>query len=176
MVLEQSLIPRGTIKGQFSRFFNTAQTLDMRLKPEIKTGMQAKMRILVYHWFSMNFDFTLISPWVLMPGFFFFLTNLLTFTPPTFFFFLGNSPRRFNPSFYRKPAEYNQLLTSAQVTTGNMAYGFEIVLSRSVKTYIKVTAIPFLLSILWDVRVPLSTSRLSPPPLVLSIIYLCLSV
>ncbi|XP_026543352.1 phosphomethylethanolamine N-methyltransferase-like [Notechis scutatus] len=53
------------------------------------------------------------------------------------FYQSGNSHRSFNPSFYRKPAEYNQLLTSAQVTIGNMSYGFEIVLSRSVQAYIK---------------------------------------
>ncbi|XP_063173084.1 uncharacterized protein LOC134506728 isoform X2 [Candoia aspera] len=49
----------------------------------------------------------------------------------------GNSPRSFNPSLYRKPAEYNHLLTSARATVGNQSYGFEIVLSRSVQTYIK---------------------------------------
>ncbi|XP_058016284.1 uncharacterized protein LOC131186578 [Ahaetulla prasina] len=53
------------------------------------------------------------------------------------FYQSGNIPRHFNPSFYRKPAEYNQLLTSAQVTIGNTSYGFEIVLSRSVQAYIK---------------------------------------
>ncbi|KAG8146806.1 hypothetical protein E2320_013907 [Naja naja] len=53
------------------------------------------------------------------------------------FYQSGNSHRSFNPSFYRKPAEYNQLLTSAQVTIGNTPYGFEIVLSRSVQAYIK---------------------------------------
>ncbi|XP_007440631.2 phosphomethylethanolamine N-methyltransferase-like isoform X1 [Python bivittatus] len=53
------------------------------------------------------------------------------------FYQSGNSPRRFNPSLYRKPAEYNHLLTSARATIGSESYGFEIVLSRSVQTYIK---------------------------------------
>uniref|UniRef100_A0A8D2Q6B4 phosphoethanolamine N-methyltransferase n=1 Tax=Varanus komodoensis TaxID=61221 RepID=A0A8D2Q6B4_VARKO len=49
----------------------------------------------------------------------------------------GNSPRRFNPTLYRTPAEYNRLLSSAHVTTGDATYGFDIVMSRSVQTYIK---------------------------------------
>ncbi|XP_061462316.1 uncharacterized protein LOC133374958 isoform X1 [Rhineura floridana] len=49
----------------------------------------------------------------------------------------GDSPRTFNPTLYRTPAEYNRLLTSAHQTFGEELYGFEIVMSRSVQTYIK---------------------------------------
>ncbi|XP_054839229.1 uncharacterized protein LOC129332271 [Eublepharis macularius] len=49
----------------------------------------------------------------------------------------GDSPRAFNPTLYRSPKEYNRLLTSIQKIFGDKAYGFEIVMSRSVQTYIK---------------------------------------
>ncbi|XP_048364808.1 phosphoethanolamine N-methyltransferase 3-like [Sphaerodactylus townsendi] len=49
----------------------------------------------------------------------------------------GDSPRAFNPTLYRSPKEYNCLLTSAQKILGDKLYGFEIVLSRSVQTYVK---------------------------------------
>nr|XP_056709409.1 uncharacterized protein LOC130480808 [Euleptes europaea] len=49
----------------------------------------------------------------------------------------GDSPRAFNPTLYRSPKEYNCLLTSAQKIFGDKLYGFEIVMSRSVQTYVK---------------------------------------
>uniref|UniRef100_A0A8D0GTA4 phosphoethanolamine N-methyltransferase n=1 Tax=Sphenodon punctatus TaxID=8508 RepID=A0A8D0GTA4_SPHPU len=49
----------------------------------------------------------------------------------------GDSPRSFNPTLYRTPAQYNQLLTGAQETLEEKNWGFEIVFSRSVQTYVK---------------------------------------
>ncbi|XP_043931612.1 phosphomethylethanolamine N-methyltransferase-like isoform X2 [Protopterus annectens] len=57
------------------------------------------------------------------------------------FYQSGDSKRFFNPTVYRKPAAYNLLLTSVvQETAGleNKSYGFEIVMSKCVQTYIKV--------------------------------------
>nr|XP_028565999.1 phosphoethanolamine N-methyltransferase 3-like isoform X5 [Podarcis muralis] len=53
------------------------------------------------------------------------------------FYQSGDQPRAFNPTLYRTPAEYNHLFTSAHQTCGDELYGFEIVMSRSVQTYIK---------------------------------------
>ncbi|XP_034954128.2 ras and Rab interactor 1 isoform X2 [Zootoca vivipara] len=53
------------------------------------------------------------------------------------FYQSGDHPRAFNPTLYRTPAEYNHLFTSAHQTCGDELYGFEIVMSRSVQTYIK---------------------------------------
>ncbi|KAJ7307456.1 hypothetical protein JRQ81_009476 [Phrynocephalus forsythii] len=49
----------------------------------------------------------------------------------------GDHPRPFNPTRYRSPADYNRLLTPAHVACGDELYGFEIVMSRSVQTYVK---------------------------------------
>ncbi|XP_042297128.1 phosphoethanolamine N-methyltransferase 1-like [Sceloporus undulatus] len=53
------------------------------------------------------------------------------------FFQSGDTPRAFNPTLYRMPSEYNRLLASAQMASGEELYGFEIVMSRSVQAYIK---------------------------------------
>ncbi|KAG8563597.1 hypothetical protein GDO81_016148 [Engystomops pustulosus] len=52
------------------------------------------------------------------------------------FFQSGDCERTFNPTVYRTPARYNHLLTSVTLKSGD--YGFEIVMSKSVQTYIKV--------------------------------------
>ncbi|XP_018115131.1 phosphoethanolamine methyltransferase [provisional] S homeolog isoform X1 [Xenopus laevis] len=52
------------------------------------------------------------------------------------FFQSGDKERTFNPTVYRTPAQYNLLLTSATSVSGDS--GFEIVMSRSVQTYIKI--------------------------------------
>ncbi|KAE8607726.1 hypothetical protein XENTR_v10011263 [Xenopus tropicalis] len=52
------------------------------------------------------------------------------------FFQSGDKQRKFNPTVYRTPAQYNLLLTSAASVSGDS--GFEIVMSRSVQTYIKL--------------------------------------
>ncbi|XP_075425983.1 uncharacterized protein LOC142465681 isoform X2 [Ascaphus truei] len=52
------------------------------------------------------------------------------------FFQSGDSERKFNPTVYRTPAEYNHLLTS--VSSLSEDCGFEIVMSKSVQTYIKI--------------------------------------
>ncbi|XP_053304363.1 uncharacterized protein LOC128466925 [Spea bombifrons] len=52
------------------------------------------------------------------------------------FYQSGDSERTFNPTFYRTPAQYNHLITSVTSTSGNN--GFEIVMSKSVQTYIKI--------------------------------------
>ncbi|OCT84155.1 phosphomethylethanolamine N-methyltransferase isoform X2 [Xenopus laevis] len=52
------------------------------------------------------------------------------------FFQSGDKQRTFNPTVYRTPARYNLLLTSATSVSGDS--GFEIVMSRSVQTYIKL--------------------------------------
>ncbi|XP_066438353.1 uncharacterized protein [Eleutherodactylus coqui] len=48
----------------------------------------------------------------------------------------GDCERTCNPTVYRTPAQYNHLLTSAYSKSGDN--GFEIVMSKSVQTYIKV--------------------------------------
>ncbi|XP_063001910.1 uncharacterized protein LOC134412067 [Elgaria multicarinata webbii] len=53
------------------------------------------------------------------------------------FYQSGDTVRTFNPTLYRTPAEYNRLLTSAHVAVEDTLYGFEIVMSRSVQTYVK---------------------------------------
>ncbi|XP_029467405.1 phosphomethylethanolamine N-methyltransferase-like isoform X2 [Rhinatrema bivittatum] len=55
------------------------------------------------------------------------------------FFQSGDCKRVFNPTLYRAPADYNHLLTSVGHTadTGH-SNGFEIVMSRSIQTYIKM--------------------------------------
>ena len=52
----------------------------------------------------------------------------------------GNSPRSSNPTQYRDPSDYNALVQSVSLPTedGSGSYGFELVLSRSVQTYVKV--------------------------------------
>ncbi|XP_077312409.1 uncharacterized protein LOC143933399 [Lithobates pipiens] len=52
------------------------------------------------------------------------------------FYQSGDAERTFNPTVYRTPAQYNYLLTS--VTTQSGDNGFEIVMSKSVQTYIKI--------------------------------------
>ncbi|KAM8939260.1 uncharacterized protein RCH25_052842 [Pelodytes ibericus] len=51
------------------------------------------------------------------------------------FYQSGDSERTFNPTLYRTPAQYNHLMTSVTSEPGN---GFEIVMSKSVQTYIKI--------------------------------------
>ncbi|KAM4721574.1 uncharacterized protein WCC33_007861 isoform 2-T2 [Rhinophrynus dorsalis] len=48
----------------------------------------------------------------------------------------GDSERSFNPTVYRTPAQYNHLMTSFTSIAGDS--GFEIVISKSVQTYIKI--------------------------------------
>ncbi|XP_060771121.1 phosphoethanolamine methyltransferase isoform X1 [Neoarius graeffei] len=54
----------------------------------------------------------------------------------------GDSMRDFNPTHYRSPAHYNHLMTSViwaeSGEKGKQHYGFDIVLSRTVQTYIKM--------------------------------------
>ncbi|XP_053541546.1 phosphoethanolamine methyltransferase isoform X2 [Ictalurus punctatus] len=54
----------------------------------------------------------------------------------------GDSKRDFNPTHYRSPAHYNHLMTSVTWVEsgekGKQSYGFEIILSRTVQTYIKM--------------------------------------
>nr|DBA17099.1 TPA: hypothetical protein GDO54_002594 [Pyxicephalus adspersus] len=52
------------------------------------------------------------------------------------FFQSGDCERTFNPTVYRTPAQYNYLLTSVASQSGDD--GFEIVMSKSVQTYIKI--------------------------------------
>ncbi|XP_040184807.1 phosphomethylethanolamine N-methyltransferase-like isoform X2 [Rana temporaria] len=52
------------------------------------------------------------------------------------FYQSGDAERTFNPTVYRTPAQYNYLMTS--VTTQSGDRGFEIVMSKSVQTYIKI--------------------------------------
>ncbi|MBN3313997.1 PEAM3 methyltransferase, partial [Atractosteus spatula] len=54
----------------------------------------------------------------------------------------GDSKRSFNPSLYRTPASYNHLVTSAvwaEPEPSSRSYGFEIVMTKSVQTYIKAS-------------------------------------
>ncbi|XP_062821194.1 uncharacterized protein LOC134294345 [Anolis carolinensis] len=53
------------------------------------------------------------------------------------FFQSGDAPRAFNPTRYRTPAQYNHLFASPQTASGDEGFGFEIVMSRSVQTYVK---------------------------------------
>ncbi|XP_051514435.1 uncharacterized protein LOC127418090 isoform X1 [Myxocyprinus asiaticus] len=54
----------------------------------------------------------------------------------------GDSKRDFNPTHYRTPAHYNHLMTSVVLDesdkTGKKCYGFDMVLSKTVQTYIKM--------------------------------------
>uniref|UniRef100_A0A8C5MS06 phosphoethanolamine N-methyltransferase n=1 Tax=Leptobrachium leishanense TaxID=445787 RepID=A0A8C5MS06_9ANUR len=52
------------------------------------------------------------------------------------FYQSGDSERTFNPTVYRTPAQYNHLMTS--VTSLSGSDGFEIVMAKSVQTYIKI--------------------------------------
>ncbi|XP_069036450.1 phosphoethanolamine methyltransferase isoform X2 [Lepisosteus oculatus] len=53
----------------------------------------------------------------------------------------GDRKRSFDPSLYRTPASYNHLVTSAvwaEPGPSSRSYGFEIVMTKSVQTYIKM--------------------------------------
>ncbi|XP_041930038.1 phosphoethanolamine methyltransferase isoform X1 [Alosa sapidissima] len=50
----------------------------------------------------------------------------------------GNCKRDFNPTHYRTPALYNHLMTSAQWQGDKEAFGFDIVLTKTVQTYVKM--------------------------------------
>ncbi|ROL41091.1 Phosphoethanolamine N-methyltransferase 3 [Anabarilius grahami] len=54
----------------------------------------------------------------------------------------GDSKRDFNPTHYRSPAHYNHLMTSVLLDesekTEKKCYGFDIVLSKTVQTYVKM--------------------------------------
>ncbi|XP_044126384.1 phosphomethylethanolamine N-methyltransferase-like isoform X2 [Bufo gargarizans] len=52
------------------------------------------------------------------------------------FYQSGDSERTFNPTVYRTPAQYNHLVTSVTSKSGDN--GFDIVMSKSVQTYIKI--------------------------------------
>ncbi|XP_069750218.1 phosphoethanolamine methyltransferase isoform X2 [Narcine bancroftii] len=56
------------------------------------------------------------------------------------FYQSGNMKRAFNPTVYRKPADYNHILTSAVMgpDMGGQLWGLEIVMSKSVQAYIKL--------------------------------------
>ena len=56
----------------------------------------------------------------------------------------GNSPRGVNSTEYRDPSVYNALFQSVSLPTeeGSGSYGFELVLSRSIQTYVKVCCRP----------------------------------
>ncbi|KAK9963740.1 hypothetical protein ABG768_006906 [Culter alburnus] len=54
----------------------------------------------------------------------------------------GDSKRDFNPTHYRSPAHYNHLMTSVLLDesekTEKKCYGFDMVLSKTVQTYVKM--------------------------------------
>ncbi|XP_036403617.1 phosphoethanolamine methyltransferase [Megalops cyprinoides] len=55
----------------------------------------------------------------------------------------GDCKRDFNPTRYRTPAQYNHLMTSAVIVeetegAGKQAFGFDIVMSKAVQTYVKM--------------------------------------
>ncbi|XP_056092994.1 phosphoethanolamine methyltransferase isoform X1 [Rhinichthys klamathensis goyatoka] len=54
----------------------------------------------------------------------------------------GDSKRDFNPTHYRTPAHYNHLMTSVLLDesekTEKKCYGFDMVLSKTVQTYVKM--------------------------------------
>ncbi|XP_012686806.2 phosphoethanolamine methyltransferase isoform X2 [Clupea harengus] len=50
----------------------------------------------------------------------------------------GDCKRDFDPTRYRTPALYNHLVTSATWQDNKKAFGFDIVLTKSVQTYIKM--------------------------------------
>ncbi|XP_035265800.1 phosphomethylethanolamine N-methyltransferase-like isoform X2 [Anguilla anguilla] len=58
------------------------------------------------------------------------------------FYQAGDGKRDFDPTHFRSPAEYNHLMTSALQKEmgegGEQAFGFEVVMSKSVQTYIKM--------------------------------------
>ncbi|XP_051901042.1 phosphoethanolamine methyltransferase isoform X2 [Pristis pectinata] len=75
---------------------------------------------------------TCLLSWLQPRGFLFFRESC--------FFQSGNVKRSFNPTVYRKPADYNRILTSAVIgpDPGGQLWGFEIVMSKSVQAYIKL--------------------------------------
>lgn len=50
----------------------------------------------------------------------------------------GDCKRDFNPTHYRMPAQYNHLMTSAECQEGSKTFGFDIVFTKTVQTYIKM--------------------------------------
>ncbi|KAL2077281.1 hypothetical protein ACEWY4_026785 [Coilia grayii] len=50
----------------------------------------------------------------------------------------GDCKREFNPTHYRTPSHYNHLMTSAKWKDDKKAIGFDIVLTKTVQTYIKM--------------------------------------
>lgn len=54
----------------------------------------------------------------------------------------GDCKRDFNPTHYRSPAYYNHLMTSLLLDesdqTEKKCYGFDMVLNKTVQTYVKV--------------------------------------
>ncbi|XP_072423701.1 phosphoethanolamine methyltransferase, partial [Chiloscyllium punctatum] len=56
------------------------------------------------------------------------------------FYQSGNVKREFNPTVYRRPADYNHILTASTDPSDqaqDTVWGFEIVMCKSVQTYIK---------------------------------------
>lgn len=54
----------------------------------------------------------------------------------------GDCKRVFNPTLYRSPAYYNHLMTSVlqdeSEKTEKKCYGFDMVVNKTVQTYVKV--------------------------------------
>ena len=52
----------------------------------------------------------------------------------------GDCKREFNPTNYRSQGQYSHLVTSAHwtQTEGGQKFGFDIILTKKVQTYVKV--------------------------------------
>ena len=60
--------------------------------------------------------------------------------------FLGSTKRGYNPTLYRSPHEYRDIVTSVNIPTSkHSAVGFEVVSSQKVQTYIKVSISSFVI-------------------------------
>ena len=53
-------------------------------------------------------------------------------------YFVGNKKLTENPSYYRRPGSYCSMLHSVSAKQGGVNYGFELIFSKSVRTYVEV--------------------------------------
>lgn len=72
--------------------------------------------------------------------------NILKWLRPGGFFFFrescfhqsGDASRDYNPTKYRDPATYNNIIQSVSIKDGQETHAFEMIMSKSVQTYIKL--------------------------------------
>ena len=70
-------------------------------------------------------------------------------------YFVGNIKRTDNPTYYRRPGIYCSMLHSVSAKQGGVDCGFELMFSKSVRTYVEVCVTKFF-CLLLNVFVPSS--------------------